>query len=617
MAATLDRAAQAVARPRVRRRRWAQAIDLLDWFLKENTDPPRERQLRFQAAVFRWAQAQSWVDTGLAEPARSQAPRGGRHRARRRDRAVSSSRPAAATTRPWPITCGSGWRRPLPIAPISSLPAPPTGASRESEAHRSARTSPRRDRPGRLLAPAQGRPLAPAQANRPRPRRELDEAVKSKPAAAAGRGRRGQDPAIDRPETNMPTRSNRCNASPLDKPVKALWMVRIRLAKLAGLAGGRRAVRVESDLFRGSRSCEQDLARTTASTARAGQNRGRARPESAAGSLGVAGRRLRRAGRPAEGRRSHDAGRASRGCDRAWHRRPRYRFRGGGFLFQAGKFGDADAVLSQVADRPGRGPAAGQGRHAALSGARPGPGRRAARRLDRSLRDGPRAADSRLPRRPIHRRGPLAARRAGRRRRRSRTRAETLWSAIAPRLTALARLATGHRGPRSRRARPPANQSRSPQVARSFSSGPTAFSSVRSTRPNPRRPGPSSCSHGPGSTSRPCVGTPETARDLCERVSRLAGVPALHYRARLLRLVALVEIGRYVEAEREAQNHATWRIPTELTALLRRGPAARPVRCTAETDLRQRRFGLVLRLIVEPIVTQHRREVDAGSARAS
>jgi hypothetical protein len=66
-AATLDRAAQAASDPEVRRRRWAEAIDLLDWFTRENPDLPQVRQLRFQAAVYRWAQAQSWQRAGQAE----------------------------------------------------------------------------------------------------------------------------------------------------------------------------------------------------------------------------------------------------------------------------------------------------------------------------------------------------------------------------------------------------------------------------------------------------------------------------------------------------------------------------------------------------------------------
>ena len=69
MAATLDRAAQRANDAVVRRRRWSEAIELLDWFVKENPDLPRERQLRFQAAVLRWAQARSWVEATASNPA--------------------------------------------------------------------------------------------------------------------------------------------------------------------------------------------------------------------------------------------------------------------------------------------------------------------------------------------------------------------------------------------------------------------------------------------------------------------------------------------------------------------------------------------------------------------
>ncbi len=68
MAGTLDRAAQSSANPEERRRHWSEAIELLDWFLKQNPDPPRERLIRFQAGVYRWAQARSWTDASLLVP---------------------------------------------------------------------------------------------------------------------------------------------------------------------------------------------------------------------------------------------------------------------------------------------------------------------------------------------------------------------------------------------------------------------------------------------------------------------------------------------------------------------------------------------------------------------
>ena len=75
MSATLDRAGQSSSDASVRRHRWSEAIELLDWFLKENPDPPRERQVRFQAAVLRWAQGRSWIETGLLLGPDDQKPR--------------------------------------------------------------------------------------------------------------------------------------------------------------------------------------------------------------------------------------------------------------------------------------------------------------------------------------------------------------------------------------------------------------------------------------------------------------------------------------------------------------------------------------------------------------
>src|SRR5262249_59508670 len=100
----------------------------------------------------------------------------------------------------------------------------------------------------------------------------------------------------------------------------------------------------------------------------------------------------------------------------------------------------------------------------------------------------------------------------------------------------------------------------------------------------------------------PWVGSPEQAREICEQVSRQPGDPTHQYRARMLRLVALVEMGRYVEAEREAHNHPSWRVATELSVLFDAIRLLDQFASTADSDLRQRRFGLVLKLVIEPIL---------------
>ena len=108
----------------------------------------------------------------------------------------------------------------------------------------------------------------------------------------------------------------------------------------------------------------------------------------------------------------------------------------------------------------------------------------------------------------------------------------------------------------------------------------------------------------------PNIGSPETARDLYERVSRLPGDPGFQYRARLFRLVALVEMGRYVEAERDAQSHRSWRTSAEQDTFFDAVRLLDQCAAAAESDLRQRRFGLVLRLIVEPLVMSIDEKID-------
>jgi hypothetical protein len=101
----------------------------------------------------------------------------------------------------------------------------------------------------------------------------------------------------------------------------------------------------------------------------------------------------------------------------------------------------------------------------------------------------------------------------------------------------------------------------------------------------------------------PGAGSPEAARDLCDRVARSPASQGVLYRARLLRVIALVELGRYIEAEREAQTHADWDIPTDRAVLFDAVRLLDQGATIATTDLRQRRFGLVLKLLLESVLT--------------
>jgi hypothetical protein len=103
------------------------------------------------------------------------------------------------------------------------------------------------------------------------------------------------------------------------------------------------------------------------------------------------------------------------------------------------------------------------------------------------------------------------------------------------------------------------------------------------------------------------AGSPDRARELCDRVARLPLSEDSHYRARLLRLIALVQLNRYLEAEREAQSHPQWEVPGRRAFLLEAIRLLDHGAMTAATDLRQRRFGLVLKLLVEPSLAADQR----------
>ncbi len=112
----------------------------------------------------------------------------------------------------------------------------------------------------------------------------------------------------------------------------------------------------------------------------------------------------------------------------------------------------------------------------------------------------------------------------------------------------------------------------------------------------------------------PDVGEPKRARDLCDRVLAQGASAPLLDRARLYRAIALEGIGRYVDAERAIQDLGAPRSAQafedrlDLARLLDRAAE------TAETDLKVRRHGLALRLLVEPLLDHAANTPDAYKA---
>ena len=68
-AGSLDQAAQQAAQASTRRAFWAQAIGLLDDFVEKHPQVEAAPLIRFQAAVYRWAEGRSFADQADLAPA--------------------------------------------------------------------------------------------------------------------------------------------------------------------------------------------------------------------------------------------------------------------------------------------------------------------------------------------------------------------------------------------------------------------------------------------------------------------------------------------------------------------------------------------------------------------
>ena len=287
MAATLDRAGQSSPDSNVRRRRWSEAIELLDWFLKENPDPPRERQVRFQAAVLRWAQGRSWTETGLLGPD-DQEPR--QEAAAALDNAIERFRSVAGGGNNPTLADNLRFRLAEALADRADLePAGTPGRrSRESEALDLLDQAPAETGLAGfwhlLKADLLRRLGKPADAEK-----EIAAAVKSTPAP----------PPREVVEVNIPLlielkrygeAVKSLEASRLEKPLTALWMVRVRLAQLASQPAGPERFNLESELFGWIKELRaRHVDRAAAGAPGSGEERACARRETAAGRLGVVG----------------------------------------------------------------------------------------------------------------------------------------------------------------------------------------------------------------------------------------------------------------------------------------------------------------------------------------
>jgi hypothetical protein len=598
MAGTLDRAAQASADPEARRRQWAEAIDLLDRFTRENPGLTLTRPLRFQAAVYRWAQAQSWLQSLPFDPRGTDA----RERAAALlDDAIERYRSVFDPGDRTPLGDNLRFRLAQALADRSELEPAGSAARRPRDVEALDLLQRLATEPGLigywhlLKAELLRRVGEPAEAVK-----ELDEAARAAPAPPEREVLQVRVPLLIA-EQRFAEAVKVVEGSHLALPARQLELVRIHLAELARPPAGTDRFRIESEIFRWIQAL------------RAGKP-----PESRLALLELAGSGLSPDARhppeawdvmaeayQAAGEPAKAGGEAARAADRAAagghaDAAAAYRLRAGAFFFQAGRFEEADAVLARVADDRAAGPlraragmlrALARGR--ALAVHQPGFTTASyAEALERQLRDFPDDPATAEARWLL---GSLALASS------DGDRARDLWSAIAPEssrwLDARLALAALDRDELDRQQINPERHRMTELLARADRS---LAEGIRQARSEAATAELLLARARLGLT--PNLGHPEAARGLCERADRLAVSEAVHYRARLLRLIALIELGRYVEAEREAQTHPGWEVRTERPALLEAIRLLDQCAATATTDLRQRRFGLVLKLLVGPLL---------------
>jgi hypothetical protein len=612
MAATLDRAAQAEATGEQRRARWAEAAAVLEGFNDRNPRHPQADAFALQAAVYRWARGQSWSQQAEFDPTDTRARAGA---IATLDAAIARLRPleeSVATDPDSPLAQNVRYRLARALADRASF-EPPGSAAAKADLERALAllTRPPGERSLRgfvdllraeLLArlgrfePAQVALDAAAKADPPPPDPELREARVSI-LLGLKRFDEGLKVAESAPKGERPDPS---------------LAVRVRLAERATLPAGPTRASAEADAFRravAARSAGAAEARPALlALARALDE---PPPDLGPDAWDALAEGHLLLGHPAIAARL-----ARRGAERAEalgqpERANALRYRAGALWFRAGQFAEADAILSRLAADRAAGPlrpragllrALARGRVA--DAARPGPARDAyLAALADQIRDFPNDPGADEARWLLGR----ARLDDG-----DRAEARTLWSAIGPRSPRRldARLAvasllqqeveiqrlSGDRGEISHKM----------ELARIFldnltgeTRGDLARAEVDLARASLEL--------------LPEVGDPEEARRIGERVGREATHQDLRRRGRQARVVALAEIGRYLEAERGLGEALPGAGPGELLEMARRLDR---FAAASDSDLVRRRLGALLRTVAGRALESADSPAPAESAEA-
>ena len=597
MATTLDRAARGAGSADKRREYWARGVGLLDEFNSQNPGHPRTPEFQLQAGVYRWAQGQSWEEVRELSPAEGRA---GPEAAGAFDDAIVRLRAIPAADNEKALADNVRFR--LAQAPRieQAWTRPPHRDRRSREADALA-----------LLV----EPMTAAGLKGFAGLLKADLLLRVRPAGRSGRrarcrganrfaaaGTRGPGRADSRPDRPEEVQGGRgCDRGfASGSAAKEFEIVKLRLAELGGLAPGADRLACEQDLFgrvkalREGKSNEARLA--LLALARSGLDPDPRNAAEAwdllAGAYEVRGDAVKAATLEQRAAlRAEEQGHAESAA--------RFRLRGGGFLFQASKFVEADRILSRVADDPGAGGlrakagmlrAMARGR--ALATGVPGSTASAyAESLQKQIADFPADPTTDEARWLL---GTLS-RAAG-----EPAKAETLWTSIPP------------TSPRWLEARLAVADIRRVAVESELLGGDRRLIAQTFERAESFLTESIQKAHNEHEQAElllaqarlnlvPTAGKVQAVLSLLERLSRLGLTPLERYRARLLRVITLVQVGPpYLDAEREAQTHATWADPSAPGVFLDAIRLIDQCASFSEADLHQRRLGLVLRLLVQP-----------------
>jgi hypothetical protein len=596
-AETLDRAARKSRGGDEKQARWGQAIDILDAFNTQNPGHPRIYEFQLQAAVYRWAQAQSWLDAAELSPSDSRA----RERAATSlDDSISRLKAIPRTNIDKALEDNVRFRLARSLADRAELD--PAGSSsrqtREAEGLEII-TDPVSEpglkgfagllraellRRGKRLDEALTELAAAAKADPPPPEREVYETLIP---ILMDQGRFAEA------ETAV-------KGSRQEQPVKDLELFQIFLTQVRRATAGDGRLEQERELFRQAdalRKQNNQESRLAMLELAASGLEPDARLDPLAWEVLGAAYELR-----------GDAGKAGALLEQAARRAAElgqpeaaagYRLRGGGFLFQAGKFTEADALLSTVAADPRAGASRakagmlrGLARGRAVAAGAPGTSTASyAEALQSQIRDFPKDPATDEARWLL---GSLLQASD------EKAKALALWSQISPgsprwldaRLALLAIRLLDLESQliiSDRHVAIAEYQKIQGELAANLAQARSDNEQVELGLAEARL------------NLIPVVGKPRLALNQYNRLSSKSTTALQRYRLRLARMIALIHLGPpFLEAEREAQGHESWAEPSAHAAFLEAVRLLDLCASFSDADLRQRRFGLVLRLLVQP-----------------